>query len=505
MHFRVWAPKSKSLSVELSQDPRPCGGPTWLRELQAEGGGYFSGHILEAEPGGLYRLRLDTGCFPDPASRFQPDGPHGPSQIVDPGKFRWTDADWEGVSREGQVLYEMHIGTFTREGTWGAAMAELPELAELGITVIELMPVADFSGRYGWGYDGVNLYAPTRLYGQPDDFRAFVNRAHELGLGVILDVVYNHLGPDGNFLKEFSDHYFSDRYKNEWGEPINFDGEHSGAVREFFISNASYWIDEYHLDGLRLDATQQIFDSSPEHVLAAIVHAVRNMAGKRHTYVVAENEPQDTRIVRGCEEQGHGCDALWNDDFHHTARVALTGHSEAYYLDYGGSPQEFISTAKWGYLYQGQWYRWQQTGRGTTTRGLEPGRFINYLENHDQLANSLCGLRLNSQTSPALLRTMTALLLLSPGTPMLFQGQEFAASSPFFYFADHTPELARLVAKGRREFLHQFKSIAGGGCDPYLTDPGSAETFMRSKLDFSEREKHCGYVCVASRSVEAAA
>ena len=266
VHFRVWAPNSGSVSVELSDSAERRDAPR-AAALEPEEDGYFSGFVADAGPGTLYRYRLGHGLFPDPASRFQPDGPHGPSQIVDPKVFRWRDDDWKGVERESQIIYELHVGTFTQEGTWAAAAQRIADLADVGVTMIELMPVADFPGRFGWGYDGVDLFAPTRLYGDPDDFRAFVDRAHRAGIGVILDVVYNHLGPDGNYLKEFAPAYFTDRYANEWGDAINFDGDGSGPVREFFIANAGYWIDEYHLDGLRLDATQQIFDSSQDHII----------------------------------------------------------------------------------------------------------------------------------------------------------------------------------------------------------------------------------------------
>jgi maltooligosyltrehalose trehalohydrolase len=461
-----------------------------LVDLEPEEHGYFSGFLPEAKPGMLYKFRLSTGSFPDPASRFQPDGPHGPSQIIAPERFIWTDQGWQGVPRNGQVLYEMHLGTFTREGTLGAATAELAELKNLGITVIELMPVADFVGRFGWGYDGVNLFAPSRLYGSPDELRAFINRAHELGLGVILDVVYNHLGPDGNYLKEFSPDYFTDRYANEWGDALNFDGNNSGPVREFFTTNASYWTDEFHFDGLRLDATQQIFDASTVHILAEISQAVRSAARGRATFIAAENEPQHTRLVRAPEDGGFGLNALWNDDFHHSACVALTGRSEAYYSGYRGCPQEFISAIKWGYLYQGQWYAWQRQRRGTPAWDITPDRFVTFLENHDQVANSLYGARLHQLTDPGRLRSLTGLLLLAPATPMLFQGQEFASSAPFLYFADHNPNLSRLVANGRRDFLHQFRSIARPESESVLADPGSPETFLRCKLDLTERQKH---------------
>ncbi|HSG39093.1 MAG TPA: malto-oligosyltrehalose trehalohydrolase, partial [Thermoanaerobaculia bacterium] len=429
-------------------------------------------------------------AFPDPASRFQPEGPHGPSQVVDPSTFQWTDRDWRGVTREGQVIYEMHVGTFTPEGTWAAAARELPELADLGITVLELMPVAEFPGRFGWGYDGVDLFAPYHHYGEPDDFRRFVDQAHGAGLGVILDVVYNHLGPDGNYLKQFSESYFTDRYKNDWGEAINFDGEDAGPVRELFLANAGYWIDEFHLDGLRLDATQDVKDASEDHILAAVGRRVRETAGERSVYLVAENEPQETWLVRPAEEGGWGLDALWNDDFHHSTLVALTGRSEAYYTDYKGSPQEMISLVKYGFLYQGQRYSWQDGRRGTSGLGLPASAWIDFLQNHDQVANSARGERCHKQAAPGAFRAMTAFLLLGPGTPMLFQGQEFCASSPFLYFADHNPELAAAVRKGRLEFLSQFPSIAQPETQAGVPDPESLESFERCKLDLSERERH---------------
>ena len=481
-HFRVWAPNCSRVEVVLEAQGKNA-------ELKPQSGGYFAGLVPFARVGSLYRFRLDgsTTLYPDPASRFQPDGPHGPSQIVDPRAFGWTDQNWPGVSREGQVIYEMHIGTFTEEGTWQAACRELPELAAMGITTLEVMPVADFPGKFGWGYDGVNLFAPTRLYGSPDDFRRFVDAAHALNLGVILDVVYNHFGPDGNYLKAFANAYFTDRYANEWGDAINFDGEGSEAVREFFVSNAAYWVDEYHLDGLRLDATQQIFDDSETHILAEIAQAVRAAGGERRTYLVAENEPQHARLVRSPKDGGYGLDALWNDDFHHAALVALTGRNEAYYTDYHGNPQEFISTAKWGFLYQGQRYTWQKARRGQPALDLEPSNFVSFIENHDQVANSARGQRLHSQTSPGRYRAMTALLLLGPATPMLFQGQEFGASSPFVYFADHHPELARMVRDGRREFLSQFKSLVEFDAFNRVPDPHLPETFARCKLNAKER------------------
>ena len=484
-HFRVWAPRRRTVEVLLETGA--------AAPLDREPSGYFSGHCPDSAEGALYRFRLD-GCdaFPDPASRFQPSGPHGPSQVVDPARFPWTDAAWRGLALRGQVFYEMHIGTFTPEGTWEAARRQLPELAAAGITALEIMPVADFPGRFGWGYDGVGLFAPVALYGTPADFRRFVDDAHRHSLGVILDVVYNHLGPDGNYLKQFSPDYFTDRYANEWGEAINYDGPCSAPVREWVSANAAYWVAEYHLDGFRLDATQQIFDASPRHIVAEIAAAARAAAAAaaRTILVIAENERQESRLARPVERGGCGLDALWNDDFHHTARVALTGRSEGYYCDFRGQPQEFLSAVRRGYLFQGQHSRWQSRRRGSPALDLPPACFVIYLENHDQIANSCCGERLHRLARPGCLRAATALLLLAPGTPLLFQGQEFAASAPFPFFADHNPELRPLVREGRIQFLSQFPSLAQPEMRACFPDPGDPATFERAKLDFSERLSH---------------
>jgi maltooligosyltrehalose trehalohydrolase len=487
-HFRVWAPGRRTVTVELQTDSAT------RIALLPEPGGYFSGFAWDASAGMRYRLQLDDGePLPDPASRFQPEGPHGPSQLVDSSSFAWTDENWKGKTIEGQVLYELHVGTFTPEGTWEAARRELPELQATGITVIEVMPVADFAGQFGWGYDGVGLFAPVALYGGPDDFRRFVDEAHGLNIGVILDVVYNHFGPDGNYLKEFSPDYFSSRYTTDWGEALNFDGTNCASVREFVLTNAAYWIEEFHLDGLRLDATQQIFDNSAEHILKAIVLRVRTAARGRATIIVAENEPQQSQLARPIEQDGFGIDALWNDDFHHSATVAFSGHNEAYFTDYRGTPQEFISAAKYGFLFQGQRYKWQKQRRGTPAFGLIPSQFVTFIQNHDQIANSGRGLRVSALTTPGRHRALTALLLLLPGTPMLFQGQEFAAATPFFYFADQSDELAKLVQKGRAQFLAQFRTLKSVEMSHVFADPGSIQTFQNSKLDFKDRQRNAPF------------
>lgn len=492
VHFRVWAPKAKTVEVVLeNQSSQTTKTPLAFR-LDPEDKGYFSGLVKEATDGTLYHFRINEegSLYPDPASRYQPQGPHGPSQVIDPSKYKWNDQHWKGVTFEGRVLYEMHIGTFTQQGNWNSAKQELLELADLGITIIEMMPVNEFPGQFGWGYDGVNLFATETVYGSPDDLRDFIDHAHSLGMAVILDVVYNHFGPDGNYLRAFSDHYFTHRYITEWGDAINFDGPDSEEVREFYIANAGFWIDEYHFDGLRIDATQNIYDTSTPHILTQISQQVRKVAPNRQTYIVAENEFQQTELVQPIEEGGCGFDALWNDDFHHTALVRLTGRNESYYTDYLGTPQEFISTIKYGYLYQGQWYLWQKKRRGTPSLHLNPAAFINFVQNHDQIANSAHGLRLQLLTDPGNYRAITALMLLAPGTPMLFQGQEFAASSPFHYFADHVPELSELVFKGRKEFFKQFASIATPEIQARLPSPSSIETFNQCKLNFLEREYH---------------
>jgi maltooligosyltrehalose trehalohydrolase len=483
-HLRVWAPAVRRVDV-IVEGRAPV-------LLLPEEDGYFAG-VIRARAGDRYRFRLggaEGPLYPDPASRFQPEGPHGPSQIVNPRAFEWTDAGWRGATLAGQVIYELHVGTFTPEGTFAAAMRELPELARLGITTIELMPLAEFHGRFGWGYDGVDLYAPSHLYGTPDDLRRFVDAAHAAGVAVILDVVYNHFGPVGNYLRAFSPEYFSDRYENEWGEAINFDGPDSGPVREFFIANAGYWIDEFHLDGLRLDATQQIFDRSPDHILAAVGRRVREAAQGRPVVLIAENEPQDTRLIRPLAAGGYGLDGLWNDDWHHSAMVACTGRAEAYYTDTRGDPQEFISAAKYGYLFQGQFYSWQHKPRGAPAWGIEPSAFVVYLQNHDQVANSTTGARGHMLTHPGRWRAMTALLLLGPSTPMLFQGQEFQSSARFLYFADFDDELADAVRRGRAEFLAQFVSAGDFLRHGSFADPASRSTFDACKLDFRERESH---------------
>jgi maltooligosyltrehalose trehalohydrolase len=480
-HFRLWAPEARDVEVIFEDAGAPL-------RLEREDGDYFSGFAPGVGAGSLYRYRLDgKGVYPDPYSRFQPRGPHGPSMIVDPAAYRWRHTEWAGIQMPGQVLYEMHVGAFTAEGTFEAAGRELRELADLGVTCIELMPIYEFPGAFNWGYDAVDLYAPYHGYGNPEALKRFVDDAHGVGLAVVLDVVYNHLGADGNFLPRFSRHYFTDRYQNDWGQALNFDGEYSGPVRELFIENAAYWVREFHVDGLRLDATQSICDASRPHIIAELIGRARATAAPRSIVMIGENEPQRAEMLG---PDGLGLDGLWNDDFHHSARVALTGSHDGYFHDHRGRAQELLSAVKYGFLFQGQYYCWQKQPRGSPALDRPSCSFVAYIQNHDQVANTFYGLRLQGLTSPGRLRAMTALLLLGPHTPMLFMGQEFNASALFAFFADNNPELARLAWQGRRDFIRQFTQYATPAAQACVLDPADPRTFARSKLDFSERARH---------------
>ena len=490
--FRVWAPERRAVDLVFVDSN---GHELRTVRLERESDGYFGTFVEDVEPDSLYFYQLDKQPkkYADPASHFQPQGVFGPSQVVDHRGFEWSDDDWPGVKLPGQVLYELHIGLFTPEGTWRAAMEKLPLLRDVGITLIEVMPVAAFPGEFGWGYDGVFWYAPTQLYGTPDDFRAFVDRAHSIGLGVVLDVVYNHFGPAGNYTAQFSTHYTSDKHHTEWGSAINFDSADAGPVREFVAENAAYWVREFHIDGLRLDATQAILDDSADHVIAKLTRAAREAAGKRSVVVLSEDEQNRCHQVLSCKEGGWGTDGLFNDDFHHSCRVAATGNNEAYYRDFVGTPQELISAIRFGHLFQGQWNTRHDRARGFPTRDIPARHFIHFLQNHDQVANSARGFRTHLLTSPGRHRALTALLLLGPETPMLFMGQEFGASNPFLYFADHEPELAALVHHGRREFMHQFpriKSLEAGD----HSRPSDQRTYLQCKLNWDEWETNAPMV-----------
>jgi maltooligosyltrehalose trehalohydrolase len=485
--FRVFAPGRTSVDVVVQ-----AGSEARVLPLAPDQeAGAWTAHVPGLGAGARYRYRLAGEPEPlaDPLSRYQPEGVAGPSEVVDP-TFAWTDDDFPGIAERGRVAYELHIGTFTAEGTWQAARARLPELARLGVTVVEMMPVNEFTGEHGWGYDGAFWFAPYHAYGRPEDLRRFIDDAHRYGLGVILDVVYNHLGDVGNVLPRFSPDYMG-QAKSEWGVGLSFDERTSRPMRELVKENAAYWIDEFHFDGFRFDATQAIADRSepPANILTEAAQAARDAAPGKTLYLVAENEPQDSRIARPRAAGGNGLDALWNDDMHHAALVALTGHREGYFIDYTGAARELAACVRQGFLFQGQRYRWQGRARGRTTRGLAPRAFVAFLENHDQLANEGLGERLWPRVAPGKLRALTALLLLAPWTPLLFQGQEWNATSRFPYFADHEAERAQIVKAGRADFLQQFARHAAPDERDRFPDPSAPATFASAKLDWDERHE----------------
>lgn len=463
--------------------------------LDPQGEGYFAAHVPGVRPGARYRYRFDGGPgVPDVASRWQPEGNDGPSVVVE-SHHAWTDGAWQGVERQDQVIYELHIGTFTQEGTWRAAAERLTALRDLGVSVVQIMPVGTFKGDFGWGYDVTMPYAPFAPYGTPDDMRVFVDRAHGLGIGVILDVVYNHAGL-GDHYRAFSAHYFTDRYENEWGASFNYDGEGARAVRDFAVGNAVYWVEDFHIDGLRIDAGQAMFDASEDHIIAEITRAVRQAAAPLSAYVIIENQPQEHRMVDPPERGGYGLDAMYSDDFQHAVRVAATGHHDFYYRDYRGTPQELVSALKYGFLYQGQRSDARDKAYGTYNLDTPAEHFVHFLENHDQVANSPRGFRLGTLMTPAQLRAVTGLLLLGPQTPCLFQGQEFGSTRPFLYFFGIGGNEARTVVEGRRKSLMNFPGVTDPVMAERLADPTAPETFRQSKLDWSEAESHAGLVAL---------
>jgi len=473
--FAVWAPAHREVGLVLE-------GKDDLRMDPGEDG-YFLATVAGVHHGQRYWYRLGGQLRPDPASRFQPDGPFGPSMVVDPDAFSWRVGDWAGAApRHRQVVYELHIGTFTRGGNWATACERLPHLASIGVTTLEVMPIAEFDGRFGWGYDGVFLFAPFHGYGMPDDVRHFVDAAHAAGLAVILDVVYNHLGPSGNVLHEFSKSYFAE-HATEWGQGFNLDGECSAPVRHFMRENVRHWLREYRFDGLRFDATQALVDRSPTHIVHELTEHGRASVAPRRIFVSAENEPQDASLVRR-DDTGSGVDSLWNEDWHHSAIVALSGRREAYFTDYLGTAHEFAAMARWNLLYQGQWYSWQKQPRGTDSRTHPHAAFTCFLENHDQVANTGSGRRLHQMVDPGKWRALSTLLLLGPSVPLLFQGQEEAVEQPFTYFADHKPPLSDLVRRGRLEFLAQFPSLKSPEIVDRLPSPDDERAFDACRLDW---------------------
>lgn len=483
--FRVWAPERRLIEVVIEDTT----GAVRAEHALAKGDdGTFAGFAAGVGPGALYRYRLDgEGPFPDPASRFQPRGVHGPSQVVDARRFRWSDGAWRGLSLDDLAVYELHVGTFSPEGTFTGARKRLAHLRALGVTALELMPVADFAGDRNWGYDGVSLFAPARCYGRPDDLRALVDAAHRLGLGVIFDVVYNHLGPAGAYHGTFSRRYFSERHRTPWGAAMNLDGPGSAMVRQFFIENALHWVREYHADGLRLDATHTLLDDGPRHFLAELLSRVRAAAPKgRAPLLIAEDHRNLAHMMRAEADGGWGLDGVWADDFHHQVRRALAGDDEGYYADFAGTTADICATLRSGWFFRGQRSRYLNERRGTDPSGLAPRRFVICLQNHDQVGNRAFGDRLHHTIDGAAFRAATVLLLCAPETPLLFMGEEWAASSPFLYFTDHEPKLGKLVTEGRRREFRSFSAFADAKVRARIPDPQALETFRASRLDWAE-------------------
>lgn len=475
--FVLWAPDKNRAFVEIEG--------VGSFPLSADDDGYFYAAVSDIGVGARYKFRLDDGpAMPDLASRWQPDGSDGHSVVVSE-KFDWTDTGWTGPATQDQVIYELHVGTFTSGGTWNAAREKLQHLKDLGVTVIQVMPIGCFKGTFGWGYDTTLPYAPYAPYGTPDEVRAFIDAAHGFGIGVILDVVYNHAGM-GDYYHAYSEHFFTQSHGNEWGSGFNYDGENSRGVRDFMIGNAAYWVRAFHFDGLRIDAAQAMFDDSETHIIAELAEAVREAAKPRRAYIVVENQPQERQMIANPEEGGYGLDGMYSDDFQHAVRVAATGHNDFYYRDYLGTPQEIVSALKYGFLYQGQRSDMRDKAYGTYNLDTPAEHFVHFLENHDQVANSAKGWRLAKLMSPARLRAITPLLLLGPQTPCLFQGQEFGSSKPFLYFAGRTGEEAEAVAEGRKKGLMDFPSVPDPEMLANLARPDDPATFEISKLDWSE-------------------
>jgi len=480
VRYRVWSPENARLSVEVKAAES---GEERVAPLALDAAGYHHGIDPAGRSGDLYKFRVEgKGAFPDPASRWQPQGVHGPSMVIDPAAYGWRDGGWKRPSFRDLSIYELHAGAFTREGTFLAAIDKLEHLRELGVNAVELMPIADFPGERNWGYDGVALYAPARAYGHPDDLRALVDAAHQAGLAVILDVVYNHLGPDGNYLGAYSSHYFDNDKKTPWGDSFNF---HSGPVRALFVCNPVYWMEEFHIDGFRLDATHAIRDDSPRHILEEIVEAIHDHGG----FAIAEDARNEARLILSPKENGYGFDGVWSDDFHHAVRVLHTGEAESYFEDFDGTRRQLIETLRYGWLFRGQYSAHQKANRGTECRHIAPRKFVHCISNHDQVGNRAFGDRLSQSVTPEEYRAASALLCLTPYTPMFFMGQEWAASAPFQFFTDHNEKLGALVTKGRRNEFKEFSAFQDKEILALIPDPQAEKTFLDSKLDWTELRK----------------
>lgn len=484
VHFAVWAPEHARVRVVVADD----NGERTL-DMRMDHRGVWSTIEPQASAGSRYAfLPGDEPETPDFYSRRQPEGVHARSEVVDPSTFTWTDASWQGIEPDQATIYELHVGTYTQPGTWNALIDELPAIKDLGISVIEVMPVSEAPGNRNWGYDGVNHFAPASYYGEPDEMRAFVDAAHKLGLAVILDVVYNHFGPEGNYTGRFSPYYLSDTHTTDWGPALNWDGKHSEMVRQWAIDNIRYWITEFHIDGFRLDATHAMVDDSPTHIIQEIGEKARDAAGDRTILLYAEDGRHDIRRARAIDRGGEGMDGTWADDFHHEMRVHLTNDKEMWLKHYAGTTLSIANTINNGF------------GPTTLRRGLEyavqdddPGHaFVIALQNHDQVGNRPLGERLHHVINEDRYKVASVLQLFSPLTPLIFMGQEFAASTPFCFFTDMPAELGKLITEGRRREFREFGAFAVAELRDSIPDPQAISTFESSKLRLEEREKHGG-------------
>ena len=470
--FAVWAPLVQQVELKIVS-PREK-----VFRLEKDKRGYHQATVEGVEPGTFYLYRLGGGKErPDPASRFQPQGVHGPSQVVDPA-FSWNDHSWIGLALRDYIIYELHVGTFTSEGTFEAVIPYLQDLKSLGITAVELMPVAQFPGSRNWGYDGTYPFAVQNSYGGPDGLKHLVNGCHQVGLAVVLDVVYNHLGPEGNYLADFGP-YFTDRYRGPWGHPINFDGPYSDEVRRYFIENALHWLVEFHFDGLRLDAVHGILDFSAQPFLQQLALEVNHSTGSlnRQVYLIPESDLNDTRLIRSRELGGFGLDAQWNDDFHHSLHTLLTGEQTGYYQDFGRL-HHLVRAFSEGYVYSGDYSHYRKRSHGNSSRSIAAEQLIVFAQNHDQVGNRAQSERLSQLVSFEAQKLSAGVVLLSPFIPLLFMGEEYGETAPFYYFVSHSDAgLIEAVRRGRRE---EFTAFRWEGEPP---DPQGEATFLQCKLD----------------------
>lgn len=501
VRFHLWAPRAKAVAVRLehARAPPPIA-------MQSQGGGWYSLMTQQAGPGSRYKYVVDGRAFPDPASRFQPDGVHGASEVIDPRAYRWRDEGWAGRPWEEAIVYELHLGTFSQTGDCVGAIGHLDELCALGVTVVEVMPVAAFPGSRNWGYDGVQLFAPAACYGRPEELKALVEACHARGLAVMLDVVYNHFGPEGNYLHAIAPDFFTERHHTPWGSAINYDGPNSRPVRDFMIANALYWLEEYHFDGLRLDAVHAIFDDSRPDIITEIGEAVRSRITDRPIHLVLENDRNEAHRLR--REDGHvtGYTAQWNDDCHHALHVLVTGETAGYYADFATRSAPLLGRAlATGFAFQGEPSSYRDgERRGERSDTLPATAFVSFQQNHDQIGNTPFGSRIVERASDAAVHAAAAIVLLSPQVPLLFMGEEWACSRPFTFFCDLSPPLDQAVREGRRREFGEFPEFADPAVQARIPDATALATFENSKLDWSERSegKHAVWLARYRRLIE---